>query len=288
MRADIIRQRLEQGIIARLGLTLLYGLPGSGKTQFTAKGISSPLIDRVFLFSFDRGYETILFARDSKGERILSDSDLAKIEIITTREGEEEANAGPLVRWIFSNPNWKGVISPTGKRASQRVAEDDVEWPGLNKLGHRDLIILDTITIVGHSIHKHNELHSGLKTKGGKDDTQRIYGVDAVQQRGLLSSMQGHDVHICCIAQAILPDIESDRHFDKIYPEFGSKNFSVQTSSYFGNVVYLHVDTKFRAGSSPLYKPKVIARSRHGVAVEKLTEPTLADLIQAREQGGAN
>lgn len=285
MRADLVRARLEAGEVAKLGLTLVYGLPGSGKTFFTTKGIASLLIDRCYFFSLDRGYETILFAKEEDGTPVLSQEELAKVHLITTQEGETTAHAGPLIRHLFKNPNWKGWITAEGKRAPSGKEEDGAtEWPGLSALDERSLIIIDPLTILGHSIHKSNELSGKFITKSGAPDTQRIYGEDQIQMSGLLSSMQGHKCHIVCLAHALLPDVQQDRHFDMVYPEFGSKNFSVKCSSYFGNVIYLHVTNKFNAGSHPLYKPKIIARSRQGIRLEKLSNPTLADLIQRRDQ----
>ena len=285
MRADLIRARLEAGEVAKLGLTLIYGPPGGGKTYFCAAGIASSLIDRVFFFSFDGGYETLLSTKKGNGEFLLSSEDLAKVEIFTTSESETEANAGPLIRYILANPKWSGWINPRGQRLTGEGTEKDAYWPGLSTLTERDLLILDPLSFLGMSIHRHNTLKNPPKTKSGAIDTQGIYGRDKEQQIGILGALSGHPFHTACLTHAMSPDVElRDRSFDKDYPEFGSKNMSVLTGSWFGNIIFLHTEGgKFKAGSHPLYKPRVIARSRWGIDLSKIENPTLADLIQLRK-----
>jgi hypothetical protein len=75
-------------------------------------------------------------------------------------------------------------------------------------------------------------------------------------------------------------DDKGDPKYQGTYPLVGSVNFSRGIGKYFGYIIYKHIElNKFKQGSNPMYKPKILTGTRTGVSIEAIEGATLVDLL---------
>ena len=285
MQADRLRQALiEHGSPQS---TLVYGIC-AGKTRYSLTILKEERIERAFMFSLDKGFESALFARDNKGEYILNDEELSKLTIYTCEDLQDVPRAWDLMKEVIdykSNGFW---ISDKGEK-SLLEKKDYQFFPGWKNLKESDCVIVDHLTLLGNSIHNHTIKTGNLKTKSGARDTQREYGEDATKNSSFLQVIQHAKFPTICIAQAIHEE-EKDSKLEGagVFPFMGTKNFSRTVPSFFQNVLYMTIDAGaiYAKGSTPIWRPNVIARSRRGVQIEKSKEYRIGELMftEAKEQ----
>lgn len=259
---------------------LIFGGPGTGKTALASTIARSEHIQRVFWFSLDNGHDTIVC--NINGTPLLSDKELDKIEIYTVVDEHKFPRAWELVQNVIASK------TPINIHANGDIAvkASDVtcEFPGWKNLGEGDCVVFDQITQLGMSIHNYN-IKRGFTTGKGAQDTWKVYAEDSFLQDGFLKSTQYAKFPVICLAQMLFDDVdpEKKKQIDK-FPAFGSKNFSIQTASYFHNVVALLIEGREHIkGSTPTWREGVIARSRLGVKIEKSKDINICDVIFPKE-----
>lgn len=269
MKADLIRKTLqEHGILMS---TLVYGPPGGGKTRYAMTICKSKKIKNIYLFSLDKGYHSGLFAEDKSGKRVFTDEELNKVSIFVCEDSQKYPRAYDMISSVLASkkPIW---INEEGKTSNVKL-DGYEEFPGWFNMTKEDVVIIDPLSQLGDSVHNFNLKRFSFK------NLMQYYGEDRIIQADMLAAIQSSKFPVICLTQAHI-DEQTTTEGDKVYPVFGSRNFSIQTASYFGNVVYMDVTNTYKKGSTPTYRLNTIARSRANVKVETgNSDSTIVDLI---------
>ena len=247
---------------------LVYGEPGSGKTQLVSKLAEKGF--KLIWFSLDNGHWTIMnklsdAAKENLDVCVIPDSldwPVASVVLPRLMEGKEVL----LCRE-------HGNVSCSKCKLSGGTLDSYHLHAGLPA---DTIVVFDHITQYGESIYN--------KITGGRADSFDAEGVkEALQEYGLLgrhlnkflSAVQVAPFNIVCIAQVL--ESESEDGSKKLSPWVGTKNYSVGVAKNFDHVVYCDVaNFKHNFGSATTYKNKLQTKSRSDVAIEKATTPDLS------------
>ena len=276
MKATLLRAKIiEEGSTQN---TIVYGPPGCGKTIFAMSIANHPKIERVFMFSIDNGFESGLFAKNSKGDRFLSDSALDKMEIFRCEDSPKNPRAWKLIDQVIDTQS-NGFWVDNSGICSKMEKEGWSFFPGWKNLTDKDCVIFDQLTQIGISIHNFNS-NKGFVGKSGMADTLRVYMEDKILQSALLQALQYAKFPTISVAQEFRPEEKSKADSPDSYPMMGSRDFCLTVASYFNNVVAMDIEAKmYIRGSSPTWRKEKIARSRLGIELERSSEYDIGQIL---------
>lgn len=145
----------------------------------------------------------------------------------------------------------------------------------LNKLGPRDIFVVDSLTQVATSA-----LNWIMRGKGDGSKPERDeWGQLKFIIEKFLSMVQQARFNIVCITHE--DEVEMVDGKDKLVPVSGSRNTSRNTAKYFDHVVYCNVTNKKHVfGSATTYAASVMSGSRLDVNIEKLATPSLLPFFE--------
>lgn len=270
----------------------IYGLPKVGKTELAITIAKVPQIKRVFLIDTENGHETLLrMYRDGK----LTEEEADKINVIAVQDTPERPLGGETVLKLITvqKPQW--VCDEHGRVDCQiKTCLDDKGKPkggtlfDITKLGHDDVVILDSGTSIGNSILNYHMRGKPRDFKPGWDE----YGPMGRDLHNLMTIVQACRTNYIVITHQLTIDKEISikdpnnpnkyitQKVEDVYPLIGTKPFALNCAKYFGHIVYVHmVNNQHRAGSSTNYRFRTLAGSRGGWQIEKLKELSLAGIF---------
>lgn len=257
---------------------LFYGPPKTGKTTLAAQIAEADEIDRVWLLDYENGYEAILTAyREGR----LSKKALDKIILIRIPDTREDPNAVRTTLKTIASPksaanicDEHGVVECTECKKSGGTFTK-FQMSAMTK---RDVIIMDTLSQLGTSAMNLACLGKPVEFKPGFDE----FGVQGKYLSDILTVVQAapYCIIICCTHVQL---IEDDDGQDKYFPLCGTRNFSMNTAKYFGNVVFLERKLGKLKASSTIANSKTMAGSRLGMVLDKQKELNIVEAL--RETG---
>lgn len=170
------------------------------------------------------------------------------------------------------------VNNTTGKVQAPGVAKlkpEEHTRVCLSELGPDTIVVFDSITQLTNSAISHI-------TKNEPDDYKLTYddwGNLGKLMDIFLSHVQQAKFNVICISHETEAELEDGKM--KIVPVAGTRNFSRNCAKYFGHVVYTEVKGgKHVFSSSTTAINKIVMGSRTDVALEKMSEPSLAPIFK--------
>jgi hypothetical protein len=249
---------------------LIFGPPKTGKTQLVG-GLSAT--HNLVWFDLENGHATLFQLPSGQQERIelinLPDTRSYPIAIETCLK---VIKGGPV-----STCETHGKVDcATCKKSGAPITSIH-----LNSLGPDTIVVFDSLTQLTNSAISHI-------TQGKPDD----YKLDYTDWGNLgklmdifLSHVQQAKFNVVCISHETEVEMEDGKM--KIVPTAGTKNFSRNTAKYFSHVVYAEVKSmKHRFTSSTTATVNIVAGSRTGVTLEKMNEPSLAEIFKSQPVTG--
>ena len=247
---------------------LVYGEPGSGKSQLVSKLAEAGF--NLIWFSLDNGHWEIMNklspeAKERLDVCVIPDTlswPVASVVLPRLMEGK------PVdVCHKHGNSNCAACRSSSGKVDTYTLSSD---------LPDNTVVVFDHITQYGESIY--NKITGGSADSfdpEGRKDALQEYGLLGRHLNKFLLSVQNAPFNIVCIAQVL--ESESEDGSKKLSPWVGTKNYSVGVARFFDHIVYCDVaNFKHNFGSSTTYKNKLQTKSRSDVKIEAASVPDLA------------
>lgn len=243
---------------------LVYGGPKTGKTELVGR-----LAEHYNLLWFDieKGHNTLFKLPKEWQERI------NVIEIPDTRA---VPMASETLKKVFRGGIHK-ICGEHGKVACMSCMKmgKPTETVDLYSLGADTIVVVDSLTQLTSSIINH-------VTKG-MDDEYKLefddYGDLGKHMGNFLSDVQQAPFNVVCISHETTAKLEDGK--ERIVPVAGTRNFSRNTAKYFDDVVFSEiVNGAHKFGSSTLYRNGIVSGSRSGAALEKMTVPSLMDIMK--------
>jgi hypothetical protein len=269
---------------------LIYGPPGSGKTQLAATICQVPNIGAIYWLDLEDGLATVITSRKEDGSYYFSEEELGKILYIPipdrTMLDPGTSKLLDIAQDKASNALAARVL--TRLLTSSKVQQYDVDAQAivpqpsdstisfcLSKLASNDVVVIDSGSQLAHSIFslavEGNPNHEHGKKHWAEFTTNAVACLSAIQAARCTVIMLCHEL-----------DIEADpeiRRKAKTVPWFGSAPFSSKVGHYFGTVVRLYTDSGYRSLSTPITKLSVQGKSRFNIDSSLLTNPTMVDLL---------
>ncbi len=141
-------------------------------------------------------------------------------------------------------------------------------------LTRKDIVVIDTVTQLSHSILSHITRNEAIDYKMERDD----WGSLRKMTEFFCSQFQAAQFNLVCIAHVIEAKTEDGK--SKLVSSFGSAGMSAEFSKAFDHVVYCEVrNGKHVAGSMTNYSNSVLTKSRTDFAIEKLPVPSLLPIF---------
>lgn len=271
---------------------LIWGQPKSGKTHLLATAVKSPYIDRVYWFDNERGLETLLYARTTQGEPLLTQEEMAKIIPFNIQDTFEEPRAAETFLRTFR----PGSSAPTVCIAHGIVdcpkCSVDMKVPFTVKACEdRDLVVVDTLSQLADSV---------LAVTMGQNtykDLRKYYGDFTLDMLPILTAAQSANTNIICATHTIdetkqVKDPMTKQTFEKIlgtYPLCGSKNFSKnKLAKHFNYSLYTYTqgrEHKITGDIGVVSKVEQVVCRRHVSLTDEQGQPTLLNIFdpQAKE-----
>ena len=256
MNALELRNQIRSGELIKSKKIILYGNPGSGKTEVAATAVRGPDIDKIYWLDLENGFETVL----NSPTLALTDEELGKIEVINFIDSKSYPVAATTLLDAFTNKKGVRLDPLTGKKVN---AGGTLFQP--MSLGPRDLVVVDSVSQLADSIialsmlnntYKHLKLH---------------YGDFTVDMGAIVSFFQAAQCNIIAISHEcdiikILNEGTKDQREKLVatVPLCGSRNFSKKFGKYFGYklVTYMNgASYKFTAKAGEYEKTLASTRS---------------------------
>jgi AAA domain len=245
---------------------LIFGPPKTGKTQLVG-GLSAT--HNLIWFDLENGHATLFQLPESQQERI---------ELITLPDTRSYPIAiETCLKVIKGGP--VSICESHGKVdcATCKKSVAPVNSIHLNALDSDTIVVFDSLTQLTNSAISHI-------TQGKPDDYKLDYsdwGNLGKLMDIFLSHVQQAKFNVVCISHETEVEMEDGKM--KIVPTAGTKNFSRNTAKYFSHVVYAEVRSmKHRFTSSTTATVNIVAGSRTGVTLEKMNEPSLAEIFKSQ------
>lgn len=243
---------------------LLYGPPKTGKTEIA--GALSAEFDLLW-FDLEAGKDTlfklpraqqerinIISIPDTRGWPIAAETMLKVIKGLSCNICEEHGKVNCLGCMKMSKP---------------------IETVCLTTLPTGTIVVIDSGTQLSNSFIAHITKEQDEMYKMQTDD----WGNLAKFIDMFLSYLQQLKCHVILITHETTAELEDGK--ERVVPVMGSRNSSRNVAKYFDHVVYAQVKNgKHSFGSSTLYQNNITTGSRSGAVLEKLTNPSLLDIMK--------
>jgi hypothetical protein len=270
MRLDSVA-KAKQTIVQENHSILLYGPPKSGKTQLVGTAAKIPAIERIWWFDGENGSSTLT-------RQGLTDEELKKIILFKIPDTREEPRFIETVLKALTSKNQSRICDVHGRincPDCAKIPTATYENFLLSECTHKDLVVIDSGSALGTSALNAACMGKDVSYKPLLDD----YGyVSKLLSDACLVIQQCKNTNFVVITHELLH--EGEDKVERIYPLFGSKQFSINCGKFFGTVVYCFTKLgKHSAASSSTYKPNLITGSRLQVALEKEQAPSMTDIL---------
>ncbi len=247
---------------------LLYGDPGSGKTQLIS-GLAEKY--NLLWFNLDNGIKTLMK---------LPKEHLERIDIISLPDMHQYPIALETMLKVLLFVECK-ICSTHGKvncPVCGKNPEAFVDVVNLSKLPKDTIVVVDNITQISTSVV--SQLMKGKADEYKFEfDEWRLLGAWLSR---ILSAIQQSPCHIICTAHVTEDDPDSARK--KLVPKFGTREFSTKSGGPFDHILFMEKEgNKHKAFSSSTARPNLICRSRTDFQIEKLETMSLIPIFDGAE-----
>lgn len=243
---------------------LLYGPPKTGKTEIA--GALSAEFDLLW-FDLEAGKDTLFKLPKSQQDRI---------NIISIPDTRGWPIAAETMLKVI-----KGAVCPICEEHGKvnclgcMKMSKSQETVCLTTLPTGTIVVIDSGTQLSNSFIAHITKEQDEMYKMQTDD----WGNLAKFIDMFLSYLQQLKCHVILITHETTAELEDGK--ERVVPVMGSRNSSRNVAKYFDHVVYAQVKNgKHSFGSSTLYQNNITTGSRSGAVLEKLTNPSLLDIMK--------
>lgn len=239
---------------------LVYGESGAGKTLLAGK-----LAEKFNLVWLDgeNGWETL---------RQLPTEWQSRIDLISIPDTKDFPMFAETVAKVLTGAECK-IDDQTGKVNHPQREKDSRATTTVNMgIATRDtILVIDSLSQLSASC-----LFRILR---GKPDDYKPdwddWGNLRVVLTKIMTYVQAARFHIVALTHPVVGEDEATKT-EKIAPSCGTRAFSLELGKYFSDSVYLEVKNRKHSGiSTTTSSNKIKTKSRTGVAIESLAEPSL-------------
>lgn len=242
---------------------LLTGMSGTGKSTLAAQLASNY---HLIWIDLEQGGVTLTKLPLTYQENI---------DIIAIPDSASFPIASATLTTLFKNG--KAIICHAHGKDNCAICKKDnlgTDTIDFSTLTHHDIVVIDTVTQLSHSILSHITRAEAIDYKMERDD----WGSLRKMTEFFCSQFQAAKFNLICIAHVVEAKTEDGK--TKLVSSFGSAGMSSEFSKAFDHVVYCDiVNGKHVAGSSTNWKPSILTKSRTDFAIEKLPVPSLLPIF---------
>ena len=272
------RNAAAEGDAAEGASILIWGEPRTGKTLLAGTIAKLPHIKKVYWFDFERGLDTLIYATKPDGSPYFSEEELGKIVPFSISDTPDSPRAAETILKAFTSPTPLTICQEHGTVACKVCPpEAPKQQFHLRGMGHTDAVVIDSGSQLADSV-----LNMEKKLYTYKN-LMKYYFDFTADMRNIMSCIQAAKTHVIMVTHTTEVYYENDNGEQKrlgTFPLVGSGNFSSNVGKYFGYIIYKHIElNKFKQGSNPMYKPKILTGTRTGVSIEAIEGATLVDLL---------
>lgn len=249
---------------------MIYGPPKGGKSRLVGTAARIKQLNRIFWFDIENGAETLLNMN-------LTDDELAKITIIKVADTRDNPIAVETMLKVLTAKVPQDICEAHGKvdcADCKKLNQPSIKWH-LGMCTHNDLVVIDSGSQLGDSALAAACLGKPQMFKPTFDE----YGM-VNKWLGDICSVIQQCVNTNFVVITHDTVLKDDENKDRIFPLFGSTQFSMKCAKFFGTVVYVHKKmNKHTAGSGSTYRSDLLTGSRVGIALESSKEPSMHDIL---------
>lgn len=249
---------------------MIYGPPKGGKSRLVGTAAKIKQLKRIFWIDIENGVETLL----NMG---LTDEELSKITIIKIADTRDNPIALETILKAFTSKTPVDICEAHGRvdcADCKKAGGPSIKWH-LGMCTHDDLVVLDSGSQLGDSALAAACLGKPNMFKPTFDE----YGM-VNKWLGDVCSVIQQCVNTNFVVITHDTVLKDDENKDRIFPLFGSTQFSMKCAKFFGTVVYVHKKmNKHTAGSGSTYRSDLLTGSRVGIALESSKEPSMHDIL---------
>ncbi len=252
---------------------LIYGEPFTGKTEFVGTAARIDELERIVWVDLDNGIDTLI----TMG---LTPAQMDKMDIIKIPDTRETPRGCETILKMMSSKTPIKICHAHGKVACVECEKASLPHTVfcLKDMTHKDLVVIDSGSQLGDSAIAMACAGKPIEFKAGFDE----WGAAGKYLGDIMSVIQqaAHTNFVVITHTIVVEEEINGVKKDKTYPLVGTRNFSSRVAKYFGTVVFLELKLgKHVAGSSSTYKPNHVTGSRLNIALEKIKEPTMRDIL---------
>lgn len=273
---------------------LIYGRARTGKTRLAGTIAKVLSVGEVHWFDLENGKDTLV-SMARRGE--LTPEQAKKIHLYQVKDTPSTPIAMDTILncLVVGKPVYLCLAHgrrdcPECLKIDKTKADLKVWHPvfDITKLTSKDWIVVDTGTQLGISCLAYLMKGIGYDVKPGWDEFgpqgRMLSDITSVMQAAvycnfiLITHQMILDEKDKFLEGKMISDQETQAQFGGIYPLMGTKNFSVNVASKFGNIIYCEINKlrKHVAGSSTTYKSDVVTGSRMGIRIEDESQMDLS------------
>ncbi len=280
-----IANRVKNGEQPDAKKILIYGAPDSGKTHLAGTIAKEKSISKVIWFDLEGGAETLIYARTSEDEPLLTDEEMAKITLIRIKDTKEYPLAAETILKAFTARDPISICLEHGSTACQKCKNDGKISLNLRSQSLDTAIVIDSGSQLSDSIIAVSMLANSYK------DLRQHYGDFNVDMGAIVSAIQAAPCPIVFITHELdLIKDKLDSNGKKVgevlvqtVPLAGSRNFSKKFGKSFGYKIYTYKNGAIRQATTE-YKEKTLTGNRKPVYLKGLKDPSLVQVFSPEIQ----